>query len=44
MMQLQFLPPEIARQSISRKEIVVPLDAAIAAIEAEGVSKPRAIA
>jgi hypothetical protein len=33
MMQLQVLPRELALQSISRQEIVLPLDAAIAAID-----------
>ncbi|HDR8961110.1 hypothetical protein [Burkholderia vietnamiensis] len=33
LMQLQCLPPEIALQSISRREIVLPLNAAIAAID-----------
>lgn len=33
MSKLQMLPPEIARHSISRKEIVLPLNAAIAAID-----------
>lgn len=33
MKPLQFLPPEIARQSISRSEIVLPLAAAIAAVD-----------
>lgn len=33
MMQLQVLPHELALRSISRQEIVLPLDAAIAAID-----------
>ncbi|WP_176155087.1 hypothetical protein [Burkholderia vietnamiensis] len=33
LMQLQCLPPEIALQSISPREIVLPLNAAIAAID-----------
>jgi len=33
MPQLQMLPPQIAQQSISRREIVLPLHAAIAAID-----------
>ncbi|WP_124448642.1 hypothetical protein [Burkholderia sp. Bp8992] len=33
MSQLEILPPEIARHSISRREIVLPLNAAIAAID-----------
>lgn len=33
MIQLKFLPPEIARQSISLKEIVLPFDAALEMIE-----------
>ena len=33
MMQLQVLPRELALKSISRQEIVLPLDAAIAAID-----------
>ncbi|KVH41618.1 hypothetical protein WJ39_05015 [Burkholderia diffusa] len=33
MMQLQVLPRELARQSISQQEIVLPLDAVIAAID-----------
>ncbi|WP_175948105.1 hypothetical protein [Burkholderia pyrrocinia] len=33
MTTLQLMPPEIAQQSILDKEIVVPLDAAIAAID-----------
>ncbi|WP_321863467.1 hypothetical protein [Burkholderia cenocepacia] len=33
LMQLLCLPPEIARQSISPREIVLPLNAAIAAID-----------
>jgi len=33
MPQLQMLPPEIARHSISHREVVLPLNAAIAAID-----------
>jgi hypothetical protein len=33
MPQLQLLPPEIAQQSISRREIVLPLNAAITAVD-----------
>ncbi|HEX7912385.1 MAG TPA: hypothetical protein VF534_30430 [Paraburkholderia sp.] len=33
MPQLQLLPPQIAQQSISRREIVLPLNVAIAAID-----------
>ncbi len=33
MPQSRMLPPEIARRSISRREIVLPLDAAIAAVD-----------
>jgi len=33
MPQLEILPPDIARRSISRREIVLPLDAAIAAVD-----------
>ncbi|WP_156966087.1 hypothetical protein [Paraburkholderia bannensis] len=33
MQQLQILPPDLARRSISRKEIVLPLEAALAVVD-----------